>query len=55
MVLRVDGWFRVIADIFGWMLLDDCGEFWVVADGFWVVSGGFQGFTVLVAMAKFVA
>ena len=28
------GWFRVIVDVFGWMVLDECGWFWVLADGF---------------------
>ena len=48
MDLSGDGWFRVIADVFEWMVLDGCG--W-----FWVDSVGFQRFTVLVATVKFVA
>ena len=43
-----DGWFRVIVDVFGWMVLGACR--W-----FWVDSGVFQRFAVLVATVKFVA
>ena len=32
-----DGWFRVIADAFGWMVLDGFECFWVLADHFgWI-------------------
>ena len=32
-----DGWFRVIADIFGWMVFDGFEWFWVLADRFgWI-------------------
>ena len=48
MALSGDGWFRVIADAFGWMVLVACR--W-----FWVDSGGFQRFSVLVGTVKFVA
>ena len=37
MALSGDGWFRVIADIFGWMVLDGCDGFGclqMVLDGF---------------------
>ena len=43
-----DGWFRVIVNGFGWMVLDGCG--W-----FWVDSGRFQRFPALVTTVKFVA
>ena len=43
-----DGWFRVIADAFGWMVLGACRCFWVD-------SGGFQRFSVLVGTVKLVA
>ena len=43
-----DGWFSMIADVFEWMVVDGYG--W-----FWVDSGGFQRFTVLIATVKFVA
>ena len=37
MDLSGDGWFRVIADVFEWMVLDGCGWFWVPVDGFgWI-------------------
>ena len=48
MALSGDGWLRVIADAFGWIVLDGCG--W-----FWVNSGGFQRFAFLVATVKFIA
>ena len=41
MDLSGDGWFRVIADIFGWMVLDGCDGFGclqMVLDGFWWFS-----------------
>ena len=41
-----DGWFRVIVDVFGWMVLVACRECWVD-------SGGFQRFAVLVATVKY--
>ena len=37
------------------MVVDGCGSFWVLADGFLWIQGGFQRFTVLVATVKFVA
>ena len=55
MALIGDGCFRVIADAFGWMVLDGCGWFWVLADGYRWIQGGFQRFVVLVATVKFVA
>ena len=48
MALSGDGWFRVIADAFGWMVLGACRCFCVD-------SGGFQRFSVLVGTVKFVA
>ena len=37
MALSGDGWFRVIADVFEWMVSDGCGWFWVLANGFeWI-------------------
>ena len=48
MVSSGDGWFRLIADVFGCMVLDGSGWFWMLADGFlW--------FAVSVATVKFVA
>ena len=55
MALSGDGWLRVIADVFGWMVVDGCGWFWVLVDRFLVDSGGFQVFAVLLATMKFVA
>ena len=34
MVSSGDGWFRVIVDPLGWMVLDGYGWFWVLADCF---------------------
>ena len=45
MVSSGHGWFRVIADVFGRMVVDGCGWFWVLADGlgwFQVVLGDLQ-------------
>ena len=37
MALSGDGWFRVITDVFWWMVLDGRGWFLVPADGFrWI-------------------
>ena len=37
MALSGDVWFRVIVNVFGWMVLDSCGWFWVLADSFvWI-------------------
>ena len=47
MVSSGDNWFRTIADVSGWMFLDGCG--W-----FWVFSGSFDWFAVLVAMVKYI-
>ena len=41
MVFSGNGWARVIADVFVWMVLDDCGWFWLVED----VLGGFRWFS----------
>ena len=43
-----DGCLIVIADAFGWMVLDGCG--WL-----WVDSGGFERSAVLVPTVKFIA
>ena len=34
MVSSGDGWFMVIVDVFGWMVLDGCEWLWVLGDGF---------------------
>ena len=34
MVSSAGSWFSVTIDVSGWMVLDDCGWFWVLADRF---------------------